>query len=49
MFQKQNNIFGKTVSVNKLKIQEDGTIYDEGNQSVGRVLFEIDGTADGTQ
>ncbi len=40
---------GKTVSVNKLKIQEDGTIYDERNQSVGRVLFEIDGTADGTQ
>ncbi len=40
---------GKAVSVDKLRILEDGTIYDGKNQPVGRILFEIDGRADGTQ
>lgn len=39
---------GKSLSVNNLKLQEDGSIYN-GRQLVGRILFEIDGAADGTQ
>ncbi|WP_288174946.1 prepilin-type N-terminal cleavage/methylation domain-containing protein [Sporofaciens musculi] len=40
---------GKSVSVDKLKVLEDGSLLDEGNQWVGRILFEIDGTVDGVQ
>lgn len=40
---------GKSVSVDRLSIMEGGLLYDGKNQQVGRILFEIDGTADGTQ
>ncbi len=40
---------GKSVSVDILRVLEDGTIYDRNDQPAGRILFEIDGTADGTR
>ncbi len=40
---------GKSISVDKIGISEDGTVYDEKGQPAGRVLFGIDGAQDAAQ